>query len=454
MKRLSRIKVYKLLEQYDYEIKHFFDEKITMVFAPNGSGKTILLKLINSVFSNDYLGMYELPFQSIEFQFTDSSLLVITKKLKTDENSVTSEYLHYEIINNSLNDSLNHSFEVEFTKELPPLNSITRNLPFMRRIAPREWFDTVQKRRLKLNEVLDEYSELFNMSYNVEDNKKDLIKDLLSVQLIETNRLHDLKSLEENWRRRGYNNDSYYEEIETNTVNFLSDEIRRLISNKLKEFASVSQEKDRTFPSRLVSLMELGEKRIDVNSISKKLGELDDYRRKLSTIGLIDSQNETFRGFTENPGSYVANVLALYIEDTKEKLAVFNELEQRITLFLKIINDKYKDKKLIIDKNEGFIIKLKSGRELKNINHLSSGEQHILVMYFNLLFEEVPRQNKLVLIDEPEISLHIEWQQDFLSDLQEIKKLTNVDFIVATHSPDIMNGHWEISVGLEDEGDR
>jgi len=58
-------------------------------------------------------------------------------------------------------------------------------------------------------------------------------------------------------------------------------------------------------------------------------------------------------------------------------------------------------------------------------------------------------ENSLVLIDEPEISLHVVWQKEFLHDIQEIIKLQNIDIVIATHSPQIINERWDLTVNLE-----
>ncbi len=56
----------------------------------------------------------------------------------------------------------------------------------------------------------------------------------------------------------------------------------------------------------------------------------------------------------------------------------------------------------------------------------------------------------MVLIDEPEISLHVAWQKEFLNDLQEIINIQNMPVVIATHSPQIIDGNWELTVDLEE----
>jgi predicted ATP-binding protein involved in virulence len=53
------------------------------------------------------------------------------------------------------------------------------------------------------------------------------------------------------------------------------------------------------------------------------------------------------------------------------------------------------------------------------------------------------------LIDEPELSLHVGWQAQFLKDLQEITGLADLDVLMATHSPDIIQDRWDLTVELK-----
>jgi len=55
-----------------------------------------------------------------------------------------------------------------------------------------------------------------------------------------------------------------------------------------------------------------------------------------------------------------------------------------------------------------------------------------------------------VLIDEPEISLHVAWQKEFLKDLKEIIAIQNMPVVIATHSPQIIDNNWDLTVDLED----
>ena len=80
------------------------------------------------------------------------------------------------------------------------------------------------------------------------------------------------------------------------------------------------------------------------------------------------------------------------------------------------------------------------------LEQLSSGEKQEIVLFYELIFET--KSNLMLLIDEPEISLHITWQKKFLDDLLKVSKISHIKAIVATHSPQIISNHWDIQIDL------
>ena len=140
-------------------------------------------------------------------------------------------------------------------------------------------------------------------------------------------------------------------------------------------------------------------------------------------------------------------VLSVYIEDAKEKLSIFDEITNKIELMKNIINDHFKFKTLSISKEQGFIFINSLGNPLSPTD-LSSGEQHELVLLYELLFKVKPWS--LILIDEPELSLHIAWQEQVLNDLEKITKLADLYVIMATHSPQIIHDRWDLTVELKE----
>lgn len=73
------------------------------------------------------------------------------------------------------------------------------------------------------------------------------------------------------------------------------------------------------------------------------------------------------------------------------------------------------------------------GKEF-DITGLSSGEKQLFLRALSLKFLEV--NNSVILIDEPEISLHPQWQRKIIDVYESIGE--NNQFIIATHSPHII----------------
>ena len=124
------------------------------------------------------------------------------------------------------------------------------------------------------------------------------------------------------------------------------------------------------------------------------------------------------------------------------------KFEPQIQAFSDIINRcEFANKQLEVDKRFGF--RFVSNDELHTIlalNQLSSGEKQMIIQVYELLFRA--QSGTQVLIDEPELSLHMMWQMNYLKNLSQIAQLRGFQCIVATHSPQIFNSLWSKSVDL------
>lgn len=109
----------------------------------------------------------------------------------------------------------------------------------------------------------------------------------------------------------------------------------------------------------------------------------------------------------------------------------------RIDNFKRLYNNFFEDKEFVKINVENFepIFRLKeNGKEIL-IEDLSAGEKQIFFRGGSLL--QNIKDNTIVLIDEPEISLHPEWQQKILDFYKNINN--DNQFIFATHSPQIVS---------------
>lgn len=74
--------------------------------------------------------------------------------------------------------------------------------------------------------------------------------------------------------------------------------------------------------------------------------------------------------------------------------------------------------------------------QITPVSSLSSGEQNINYLLMSLI--RLCAKGKVVLVDEPEISLHLQWQQALPKVFNIISRATGASFVVATHSPTLI----------------
>ncbi|MBO5750249.1 MAG: ATP-binding protein, partial [Bacteroidaceae bacterium] len=106
-----------------------------------------------------------------------------------------------------------------------------------------------------------------------------------------------------------------------------------------------------------------------------------------------------------------------------------------------MIDDLFKDTGKIIDRKSNEIQFVQSG-EVLTPYQLSSGEKQMLVIMLTVLVEN--GEPHALLMDEPEISLHIEWQQRLIGLIRELNPKAQI--ILSTHSPALIMDGWLDSV--------
>lgn len=80
---------------------------------------------------------------------------------------------------------------------------------------------------------------------------------------------------------------------------------------------------------------------------------------------------------------------------------------------------------------------------------LSTGEKNIIRIFFKLIFET--RYGSFIILDEPEISLHIEWQSLLVKNIVKLASEYDLKVLMATHSPYIADNPDVIVGRVEDE---
>ena len=435
--QIERIQIFKLFGMFDHNIKLKTDDRITIIHGPNGVGKTTILKLIKDVFDARFFGVNPVPFNKLIITFKSKQKFELSKTAKNQlEFKVKkgTKILHQELIKSSFK-------EGEIRRDFP-LDIIDDVIPNLRRTGPRTWHDMAMDEMLSLDEVLFRYHEelpfrIKGLHLIKKETKKYL--SLLNTYFIQTQRLLVLTDD----ARYGPSRRKFRTR---HTVQKYSEEMAEMLQDTLRQSGSVAASLDRTFPHRL-----LGSgppKKATESNIREKYQNQSIYRSRLMKSGLIDEEEQV-----SLPESNISRndlkVLWFYLSDIDEKLKVFDSILKKVELFEDIINSRFLYKSFAINKQEGFLFTLNTGENIP-LNCLSSGEQHELVLAYELLFR-VPEKS-FIMIDEPELSLHVTWQHKFLNDIERISKLADLDFLIATHSPSIIHDRRSLMVSLPEGG--
>ncbi|NEC06150.1 AAA family ATPase [Streptomyces sp. SID7909] len=420
--RLLHYSVSGLFGYYDHEFDLDVDEP-TILTGANGTGKTTVLRSIDWISRGHFGPLGRIEFGTMILLF-EEAMLEIQKvsnghlELQLKRRTETAKFWHYSLESESrLTPSmeifrLREAIGIEDWDELSPDE---RNL-LIHRYAPEpesdkpEWVSSLPK----------SFPALFVTDQRLAPERRRRPK-----------------------KRGGGETIGVVAAIEA-AVLHINDEVQRYKSL----YGTASQSLDRNFPRRVFSAISSQREFGGSKDVLREFQEVQALRSSLATTGLIspteieDSINDLP---LNNPDSVA--LIATYLSDTREKLSTFEPLRQRLEPFIEFLRRHYKNKEIRIDDKDGFkIASTRTGEDISPV-HLSSGEQQMFILAHKLLFEAPP--GTLVMIDEPELSLHVLWQSTFVDDLTEISAASGTYFLLATHSPTLIAGRTDLRRSLD-----
>lgn len=136
----------------------------------------------------------------------------------------------------------------------------------------------------------------------------------------------------------------------------------------------------------------------------------------------------------------LANKIELQVLNGKDVNTEFiQKVYSQKHIFERILNDLLKDsgKKIDLTKSKPIIV-LSSGKHI-SMYDLSSGEKQILYIMLKVLLQE--RKEYIMFLDEPELSLHVDWQEVLIDKIIELNP--NCQLIISTHSPSLLFAGWD-----------
>lgn len=425
----------KIHNYIDFNIK--LNTDLSILIGSNGSGKTSSLLLLQAIICPNFKDLFSIPFASLKLQLfykknetinvtkTDKEITIqidgFEEPLQIDSNLYEEmEYLRMKQkevgdINELIYNKFGKHKVIEFIKELPS--------PLFLNLERRNEYNSFEN-----DELAMERRRYMIMSRNREglSKYKRQFQGTLGVSLLETEFL-----IQEHYRRLRTFEDNYMsklkDEILFSSFEYIPFDPQKL--DNIKEKRELLSKKDE---------IEDALRRIGYSDNQKFFYKLNDFFSKVETLLTASEKDKSGGGinielltnqYQIEKLSKVAEIIDDFNSKINEKFKVFNK-------FLNIINSFFEDtnKSVLVDKVGHLYIKRPNGESVP-IDALSSGERQILIMFANVMFNKGASDNILI-IDEPELSLHIRWQERFVESL--IEASSNTQFILATHSPDIV----------------
>ena len=416
------IESFKITKLWGYreDINLTFNNDVNILIGVNGSGKTTVLNLLNSILSLDISGILNVNFEYAEIHlrnFKDSSVLRTVKvdaanrllRLRLDEKETNID-----------TESITGRRFTEHRRQLGKGNTLPERLPerFVRRTIVSEKF----------------YDELTS---------------LVPIAWLPVNRRLPLVGDEEEWYTRT-------EPLES--VDLRLRELLEVLSRYHSGLNTLLSERYKRFENQVLSMILYSKEHDKFDSISFSLPTEAEKEQLRSAFEAAKLSSKEMRSRIDNHFAAAEDVVKrtqkgenaqLDLEDifilpligrTQAMVKYAGELEEdrerifaSLRLYENTVNSFLEDKSAEVDGSGQLKIRLSSSLEL-DWHLLSSGEKQILI----LLTEALLRVDKSVvyIADEPELSLHVTWQEKLLKSLVTLGGQKQI--IVATHSPDIV----------------
>lgn len=432
-----------------FDIVHAFQPGVNILFGKNGTGKTTLLHILANVLNGDYELFAFLIFDSIRVQLDDTTEVVILRRGKSKNALIEVQRSGYPNIAFPVEEAESYTLRRREDARVQQLTLFEHELEKFREMQPPlqaayfpafrtmiEAWASMQEDRIattsrRARELVE--SELYRMERNAlmhggRQRATQFARQLFgqfvpsitypSPLEIEVRLSEEFSKAE---RTIGYTNQELLSQAFLDIFAVLSEESNQVGEN----------------PEAILEHIRALFRKLDTSSFGAESMVDEEFYTKLR------SKVESFKFYeSKNLEGVAVRILEVYRKSLSNRANVQESSFQGIRRYLQAVNEFLEGKSLYIRQQNPELpksalqIKFDDG-SYSGLRALSSGERQIITMIYAA--SQMSAQ-KIVLIDEPEISLHIDWQRLLLKKMSE--QLQDRQVIACTHSP-VIGANYE-----------
>lgn len=408
-----------------------FNDSVNFMVGQNGTGKTTIINLIAAALSADFEKIDRIDFTSME---------LILKPLKRGKNTKISitktqksglPYFDINYIVKTGSDGKPQAYDLDRLAEERHYRGVPAR--HMRELMMRSGGfadlnrtlgELVQVTHLSVNRVVVDFkAEVRPSSEKNITNPVDQKLDAIINQLV---RLFSKLDRESADAATNFQRDSFVSLLSIETTSLFKSAVQKLQTSK--EADSLNR-----------ALNEIGVDQKKTSSvISALFKNFDVARQKIQNGEGMSLQEFMVLASALRANSLVQKYDALQIQ----RRNIFSLRDS----FLEEVNKLFAPRKTIaINERNELEAKSQDGRVIRPMD-LSSGEKQLLIILGEALLQD--RQSVIFIADEPELSLHVSWQEKLVPAITRIN--SNAQIIFATHSPDIVGAYVSSISVMED----
>lgn len=451
---ISSVKVERLFGRYSYSIPRDNGklDDLNIIYGENGLGKTTLLTLVFQLLNVHQLNSAAATIARTVFEELTVTLRDGTSISATKDSQLLVGSVRFKITGGPESHSIVWTY-VPGPQGLINASDVPKNID-LARVSPeiknqvqqayqqREFTTILSQLQVSTSMLTSDRMMLGDSTNSDRDERIGAEKIRLKISDLVTAYRNDavvdaLKSASR-WLQERILDSSYQVSRASNVYESV---ISKIASSTYKTRSGLSAVKLNTIKQELTKDIEL------INNKSQDYLELG-----LGQTGVADSLKTTVEACDGNRLVLVDEVLRPYLSELKERQTRIEPTYKLIKQFLEAGNRFFRDKKIDFDIRRGlriFVVEkgVRTDAEI-TAEQLSSGEKQLLLILCRVL--TAANRPSIFIIDEPEISLNILWQRMLVSTLIELASGSAMQFILASHSMEIISQHNEKVVLLEE----